>query len=262
MPKSTKRNFSSYELNQLYKNNLDPTDFEQDARPVEYITGKVEFCGNTLFVDPNTLIPRPETEELVELYKNIYEKRKKKIVFADVGAGTGAIGISISKFLQTKNQPHSAYFIENSEPAILVCKQNTENILSGDVSPKYSYKVINSNLLQQLPLAIRFDYVFANLPYIPSSRIPTLDSSVKDFEPVVALDGGEDGLEIIFELLYELETKLKKSGTAILEVDDTHTKEFIEEKYPQVLDYWNISYVADLNQKQRFWICTKVSRRP
>jgi len=93
--------------------------------------------------------------------------------------------------------------------------------------------------------------IFANLPYIPSKRISQLDASVKNFEPIIALDGGEDGLKYIDQVLKQAKSFLKPEGHLLLEVDDTH----LIDRAKQFENLWNIKIRKDHAGKNRFWIC-------
>jgi len=118
----------------------------------------------------------------------------------------------------------------------LVAQKNINNL----VEKKQSIKLVESNLLSNID-DLEFDFCVANLPYIPSSRINQLDESVKDFEPLLALDGGEDGLILIKKLIREL-TEKKFVGDVFLEVDDTHDDQIILSVGGELKDIWKDSF--------------------
>ncbi|MCA9381407.1 peptide chain release factor N(5)-glutamine methyltransferase [Candidatus Dojkabacteria bacterium] len=238
------RKLSAYEINQLNKHEIDPYSLDLDSigdKPVEYITGFAEFYGRDFIVNENTLIPRIETERIIDLaFENLSEG---KVNFIDIGTGSGAIGITFAKELEKREIDYSGILSDNSEESLAVAKQNVEKLKA------YGLQLTASNLLRNVEHTT-YNVILANLPYIPTSRIPNLTSSVKDFEPISALDGGEDGLDLIRKLIYSASAYLDKNGVIILEVDDTHTHKFAEEFIG-----WDIEIFTDLNGKNRFWVC-------
>lgn len=190
-----------------------------DTTPDQYKDKKAEFCGNFFFVDNRVLIPRIESEEMVTVALNHLENQSiSHPVIADIGTGSGCLGISLAYFLQKKQQPYTIFLSDISIEALQVARQNVENILENPSNIFFE----QSDLLLHLPQT-KFDIILANLPYIPSKNINHLDPSVKDHEPHLALDGGPDGASLINKLLTQLPLYLSPKGTAILEFDDTHT---------------------------------------
>jgi release factor glutamine methyltransferase len=237
------RTWSAYELTQLLRYQIDPDRALQDfpaELPVEYITGYVDFCGHVFCVNRSVLIPRVETEELVALAVQWIAKQNHKVRFTDVGTGSGAVAISI--MLAEPERIEQGVLVDISLPALAVARLNATRLLG---SERNYYQLIKSDLLpnqvQQL------DLIVANLPYVPSSRIGKLAASVKDFEPHLALDGGDSGLDLISRLLKQAETKLAPGGVVMLEVDDTHTD-------PSQFINWQIEVLSDFAHKTRFWI--------
>lgn len=218
-----KRVLSPYEKNILTKNHFDLNHPQlQTDIPVEYLVGKAEFRGNYFFVTKDTLIPRIETEKLVGLaLDNIYKNYSpsKKIIIADLCTGSGCIGISLALELIKKNYNFHIYFSDISANALKIAQKNYQQLLSNN--PQNATFLI-SDLFQNFPTNINIDLVVSNPPYIPTSRIKTLDSSVKNHEPVLALDGGPDGTKIINKIIKELPLHQQKIN-AVLEIDDSHT---------------------------------------
>lgn len=189
-------------------------------KPSQYSKGWVEFYKLKFKVNPDVLIPRPETELLVDEILQLAEKQSLTIL--DIGTGSGNIAISLACNLEGCNVNVIATDI--SGKALNVAKQNA-------AFHKVDDRIIfvESNLLsniEDMP-----DIIVANLPYIPTDRIPTLDSSVKDFEPHLALDGGKDGFELYRKLFQEIKDKRSLPAEAgknwklkliICEIDDTH----------------------------------------
>lgn len=258
-----KRQWNAYELNQLIKHGFDPAADYDEHIPVEYITHHVEFYKRDFYVDEHALIPRPETEQIIDLGLEFLFKEndrksgklkersnKKKIVFADVGTGSGAIGITYGLELMKQNYDFRTYLIDVSNEALEIAKKNVRNY---NLSPA-TYNLVKSDLLVEIPPEVRFDIIFANLPYIPSERMSELDASVKNYEPAIALDGGAEGLELIRRLLEQAETRIKHDGLILLEVDDFHDSSKTSE-----FDKWKIEVIKDEFEKVRFWKVRKLN---
>ncbi len=248
------RYWSPYELTQLLKYNIDPDIAAKkfpNTIPVEYITGFCEFYGHEFKVNQNTLIPRVETEQIIDIaLENL--PSQNFITFADVGTGSGIIGISFALELLRKEIAFDGYLSDISELALEVARENINKLL-----PESKFKILISNLLNSYPKGKKFDIIFANLPYIPESRISQLESNVKDFEPLSALSGGEHGLDLIMELLEQAPKVLAKEGVVILEVDDSHVIEnfkSIPKAFGTNFEMWDLHVRNDLNDKNRFWI--------
>lgn len=191
-------------------------------KPKAYTEGYVEFYKLKFKVTPDTLIPRPETELLVDGILNFIQNytlhpTPYTLTVLDLGTGAGNIAISIAK-----NAPDVKIIATDiSEKALKVAEQNAK--LHG---VEKQIKFIQSDLLSGLtcnllPVPCNL-IIVTNLPYIPSARIPYLDSSVKDFEPHIALDGGEDGFGLYRKLFQELNERNWTPKLLIGEIDYTH----------------------------------------
>ena len=177
--------------------------------PLAYILGQREFYGITVVLTPAVLIPRPETEGLVEhaLFMAMMGMESRDLIIADVGTGSGAIAINLAIHL-----PGGKIFAVDVEDAVLDVA--AYNIRAHGVGDRVTLAI--GDLLDAVPEPV--DLVVANLPYIPTDRIPTLQPEVQQ-EPVLALDGGSDGLDLIRRLLVQAEDKLKDHGIMLLEMD-------------------------------------------
>ena len=184
-------------------------DRRERREPLAYILGYKEFYGINLAVSPDVLIPRPETETMVEhaLFMALMGMETAELVIADVGTGTGAIAINLAIHLPAAR----IYATDNSEPALKVAAYN---IQSHNVSDRIT--LCFGDLLEQLPE--QMDLIVANLPYIPSPRLPQLQAEVQ-WEPNGALDGGRDGMETIGRFLSQAREYLKETGVILLELD-------------------------------------------
>lgn len=190
-------------------------------QPIQYQKGYVEFYKLRFKVTPDVLIPRPETELLVdEVLKFILQLRTTNhelVTIVDLGTGAGNIAISLAKNL---SHPWGVTIIATdiSPKALKVAKQNAK--LNGVLN---KIKFIKSDLLSNLPYLKPFTpIIVTNLPYIPTARIPYLDPSVKDFEPHIALNGGEDGFGLYRKLFQQIKDKDWKPKLIIGEIDYTH----------------------------------------
>lgn len=230
--------------------------------PKAYQKGYVEFYKLRFRVTPDVLIPRPETELLVDYVLNFIKQQRttnsELITILDLGTGSGNIAISLAKNLP-KN-PTSGVGVkiiatDISEKALKVAQQNAK--LHG-VKDKITF--LKSNLLENLQYD-RLDYhynkpdiVVTNLPYIPSARISYLDSSVKDFEPHVALDGGEDGFELykkLFQQISDLALQHRSQPPMLIaEIDYTHGELAVLEAQKHFPDA-EVEVKTDLTHKQR-----------
>lgn len=157
------------------------------GEPVQYITGETEFCGLKFAVDRRVLIPRPETELLVEA---VVEREPGKIV--DVGTGSGCIAVALAKRLPGGE----ITAIDSSRDALEVA---AENVKCHGLEKKIRF--LQGDLLEALPDSFTADAIVSNPPYIASGELAKLPREVKDFEPVRALVAGEDGLEVIRRLV-------------------------------------------------------------
>lgn len=190
--------------------------------PVEYLVNSAEFRGLDFYVDSTTLIPRIETEKIVDLaLKNITENytKEKKIILADLCTGSGCIGISLTQELLKNNYDFHIFFSDISELALKIAKKNFEHLL-----PKNQNMAtfLVSNIFENFPQNVKLDLVVSNPPYVPTERIKSLDISVKDYEPTLALDGGSDGLLLINKIISVLPKVQKNKVNCLLEIDSTH----------------------------------------
>ncbi len=177
--------------------------------PLQYITGRQEFYGLTFHVAPGVLVPRPETEIIVE--EGIaFLKESGGRTAADIGTGSGCIAISLAAGL-----PEAViYAIDSSDAAFKIAGENAElNGVAGRV------RLLRGDLfgpLAQAGLAGGLDLIVSNPPYIPSVDIPGLQAEV-GFEPLQALDGGPDGLDIVREIIRQAPEYLKPGGGLLIE---------------------------------------------
>ena len=198
-------------------NKRDLTNFNKylirrsNKEPIAYLLGEKEFWSKKFFVNKDTLIPRPETELLVEKLVKIY--KEKKITILDIGTGTGCIIASLLSEL--KNSSGTA--VDISREAIIVAKKNACKFKLSD-RIKFLHKA-----LEEL-YGKKFDLIVSNPPYIKRMEIKNLSDDIKKFEPRMALDGGNDGLDLIKKVIYKSRKILKINGTLALEIGDEQIK--------------------------------------
>ena len=176
------------------------------GEPIHYILGHREFWSMTLTVKPGVLIPRPDTEILVEVVLKTLADPEGCYKIADVGCGSGAIGLAIG----SERKQSTVLCTDLSPDALQVAKENT--IKCGLDNVEFQ----QSDLLSQVEG--HFDLIVSNPPYIRTEEIQHLMSDVRDFEPLMALDGGQDGLTFYRRLIRESSSHLRKGGILALEI--------------------------------------------
>jgi release factor glutamine methyltransferase len=214
--------------------------------PLAYILGYKEFYGINLLVNSNVMIPRPETELLVEhaLFMALMGMETRELVIADVGTGSGAVAINLAIHLPAAH----IYAVDNSDPVLDVASYN---IRAHNVADRVTLG--KGDLLEAVPEAL--DIIVANLPYIPTERISTLQPEIQ-FEPRQALDGGPDGLDQIRSLLARAPGHLKDPGTILLELDPEQVP-FVEDLVRQQFPEATTSVERDLAQLDRIFVISQ-----
>lgn len=218
-------------------------DIRCSGTPVQHIIGTQEFMGFEFNVNDKVLIPRQDTETLVEKAIEIINEKGIKDVL-DLCAGSGAIGISLSKLCKNVNVTCS----DISSEAIVVAKENGKKLgcsnkikfVFGDLYSPFKGKMKNK----------RFDMIISNPPYIRSEVITTLQTEVKDHEPMMALDGGPDGLEFYKQIIAEAPGFLTKEGILIMEIGHNQM-ETVQGLLAETEAFENIVGMQDLAGRDR-----------
>lgn len=181
----------------------------ENKMPVKYILGNCEFMGNDFIVKPGVLIPRPDTEILVEqALVQIRDNNFNNI--CDVCCGTGNIGLSIAKLIENVN-------VKCCDISTTACDVTLENIKKLSLEKKV--QIVKSDLLEYyIKNKIKFDMIVSNPPYIKENIIPTLMEDVKNYEPREALSGGKDGLEFYRKIARESLKVLESNGIIMFEI--------------------------------------------
>ena len=202
------------------------------GEPSAYITGHREFYGLDFKVDSRALIPRPETELLLELVLEFAARRTSRdedLNIAEVGVGCGAIAIALAV-----NLSGARIVATDISPAAL--KLASENVSRHRVEDRVT--LLEGDLLQ--PVSGPIDILVSNPPYIPSSQVDILPREIRDHEPRVALDGGEDGMTVIEKLICQAKDKLRPGGAMFVEIG----WDLGERALARSLEFWPESEVS------------------
>jgi len=213
--------------------------------PIAYLTGVREFMSLEFRVNESVLIPRPETEILVE---TMLSELERGALVVDVGTGSGCIAVSLAVL---RPDVH-VLAVDISESAL---KMAEENAALHGVSERVT--LLRSDLLSGIPCDEAFDAVAANLPYIPTGEIERLPASVRH-EPILALDGGPDGLSLVRRLLPEAYRCLKPGGCVYLEVGAGQAERVI--LLAEATGFTKARAIMDLQGIERVVRCTKTLR--
>ena len=215
-----------------------------NREPVAYIIGMKEFWSQNFVVNKSTLIPRPETELLIYVIVKFF--KDKRINILDIGTGSGCILLSVLKELSNSR----GIGIDISKEAIETAKVNSKNL---SLEHRSKFKVVDINKFN----IGKYDVIVSNPPYIPLRDIKNLDKDIKNYEPLVALKGGIDGLDLIKKVIYKSTILLKKNGILVIEIGN--------QQYIKVLTllkrygFKETGRECDYNRNVRCIISTKVS---
>lgn len=178
--------------------------------PVAYLVGHREFFSLSFHVSPDVLIPRPETELIVVRVLDLAKQQSgEPLRIADVGTGSGILAVCCAKHLPGA----SVTAIDISGAALAVAAKNAKQ---HEVAERID--LVESDLFAKVPAGEPFDVIVSNPPYVASHEMAELDSSVRDHEPHLALDGGEQGTEVIARLIPQSAERLKPGGWLLMEV--------------------------------------------
>lgn len=213
-------------------------------RPIAYIVENREFMGLDFFVKEGVLIPRPDTEVLVEEVIELAKKKGAKNIL-DIGTGSGAITVSLAKYLENVKVTS----VDISDIALEIGKRNA---ISNEVNDRINF--VKSDLFTNIDKETKFDIIVSNPPYIKRKVIETLDKQVKDYEPYNALEGGVDGLDFYRAITKQAKNYLKKGGILAYEVGHDQSEDV--SKLMEMDGYTNIYTLKDLQQIDRVVIGT------
>lgn len=246
----SKTKFISESLRELSENEINNIEKLINRRlkhePIAYITNKKEFYGIDFYVDSSVLIPRAETEEIIDLVRDYINKKniEENISICDIGAGSGNISITLKKLFEDfENIDITA--IEISGKAIEVIKKNEANILKKNIN------IINANALDFEPEK-KFDIIVSNPPYVALKDKDKLQKDL-DFEPEDALYSGYDGLNFYRRFFAVIDKYLKIGGAFFFEIGFNQVKETLN--ICESFGIKNAIIKKDLSCKDRFLIC-------
>ena len=218
-----------------------------EGTPLQHLLGTVEFAGLELVSDHRALIPRPETEHLVQHLLETSSPPPAEVL--DVGCGSGCIGLSLAHHW---NEAGSRVTLADvSEEALDLTRLNASRLGLDAV------RIVRSDLLDRIDGS--FDLIVSNPPYIPSGEIPSLSREVRQ-DPHLALDGGADGLDLVRRLLPEAMQHLKPSGKLALELG--HDQADAVQALAQALDFRDIEVLPDWAGVRRFVLATAPAPSP
>lgn len=208
-----------------------------EQEPVAYILGRKEFWSLDLMVNRSVLIPRPETELLVEeALSRIDSRGERTFEIADIGTGSGAISVALAK----ERENTRIWAVDCSQAALQVAHENA--IRHGVVDQMEFY---HGDLCRPLwEGRVALDLLVANLPYISRSELDDLPADIKDYEPREALDGGEEGLDLLFRLIEEGRGCLRPGGWLLLEIGWDQVSEVLQKM--KGIGYQQIGFRCDL----------------
>lgn len=231
----------SFVTDKQYEDIMKATERRANGESVDNIFGFTEFYGLTFDVNKKVLTPRMETEILVEQVLKA-EKNFKNPTILDLGTGSGAIAISIAK-----NCDATVTAIDVSKMALATAEANAKK---NDVKIEF----LHSNLFDGLKRKRKFDIIVSNPPYIPTKEIEKLDKNVRECDPVLALDGGEDGLDFYREIISKAPDRLNNGGLLFFEVGKGQAQDV--KKLLKENGFEEIKIIKDYNKIERV-ICGK-----
>lgn len=212
-----------------------------EGMPVQYITGRQEFMSLALSVNPGVLIPRQDTEILAEtVIEHLKHHNDKETLVLDIGTGSGCIAISIAYYLKQCRVVAS----DISEKALETAHSNANCL-----NVAHRMEFVRSDLFSGLGnFSQSFDVIVSNPPYIPTDEVKTLQTEVKDYEPLTALDGGKDGLDFYKSIIGNSVRFLKPGGMLAFEIgygQAGQVKELLAK------DFHDIRIIRDLAKTER-----------
>lgn len=214
--------------------------------PIAYILNNKEFWSTNFYVDRSVLIPRPETEVLIDLILSQINNKNNYLNILDIGTGSGCILISLLKELAKAK----AIGVDKSSKAIAVAKKNS---ISQQVDNRALFKNIN---LEEIKFDKKFDLIVSNPPYLPDVSLKNLNSDIKLYEPKIALQGGVQGIDFLCKIMTLASKILKIKGLLALEIGDNQfhiLAKYLKENRFKILDKYTL-----INKQVRCLLATKL----
>ena len=214
--------------------------------PIAYILNNKEFWSTNFYVDRSVLIPRPETEVLIDLILSQISNKNNHLNILDIGTGSGCILISLLKELVKAK----GIGVDKSSKAITIAKKNS---ISQQVDNRALFKNIN---LEEIKFDKKFDLIVSNPPYLPDVSLKNLNSDIKLYEPKIALQGGVQGLDFLYKIIGLASKILKINGLLALEIGDNQfhiLAKYLKKNRFKILD----KYIL-INKQVRCLLATKL----
>jgi len=231
------RDMSLYTSDTVVEKVLEMVAKRLEGEPVAYITGNWEFYGIPILVTSDVLIPRNDTELLVDTALTALKGRKMDARIIDLCTGSGCIGCAIAKELPATH----VVLADISRAALQVAKQNVQR---NKLNPRVTCVEVDALAVPPMMLG-SFDMLVCNPPYIPRADIEKLDESVKNYEPISALDGGEDGLDFYMAILSKWHNVVRVGGLMIFEVGIDQAEDVME-----LMRCWGLNNVGCVQDTQ------------
>jgi len=214
--------------------------------PIAYILNNKEFWSTNFYVDRSVLIPRPETEVLIDLILSQISNKNNHLNILDIGTGSGCILISLLKELAKAK----GIGVDKSTKAIAVAKKNS---ISQQVDNRTSFKNVN---LEEIKFDKKFDLIVSNPPYLPDVSLKNLNLDIKLYEPKIALQGGVQGVDFLYKIIGLASKILKINGLLALEIGDNQfhiLAKYLKKNRFKILD----KYIL-INKQVRCLLATKL----
>ena len=237
-----KENFPSNKTEELQK----LVNRRVKKEPIAYILNNKEFWSTDFYVDRSVLIPRPETEVLIDLILSQINNKNNYLNILDIGTGSGCILISLLKELVKAK----GIGVDKSSKAIAVAKKNS---ISQQVDNRASFKNIN---LEEIKFDKKFDLIVSNPPYLPDVSLKSLNPDIKLYEPKIALQGGVQGVDFLYKIIGLASKILKINGLLGLEIGDNQFRilaKYLKRNRFKILD----KYIL-INKQVRCLLATKL----
>jgi release factor glutamine methyltransferase len=242
------KELENIEISQAFKTAQEIVDRRKKHEPLAYILGHWDFRNLKLYVGPGVLIPRPETEELVDHVLNYFRKHpSRSFEVADLGAGSGAIGLSL---LSESLQVSQLYLVESSQEALLYLKKNSKSVSQNSNSKPIVFER-DWNFFNE-----KVDVIVSNPPYISDTEFESLEKGVREYEPFEALISSGNATKKYIEIFQKAEELLKPGGAIFLEFGPAQ-----EEKWSGLVPpryEWKI--IEDQARKKRFLLAFDTGR--
>jgi release factor glutamine methyltransferase len=214
--------------------------------PIAYILNNKEFWSTNFYVDRSVLIPRPETEVLIDLILSQINNKNNYLNILDIGTGSGCILISLLKELVKAK----GIGVDKSSKAIGIAKKNS---ISQQVDNRASFKNVN---LEEIKFDKKFDLIVSNPPYLPDVSMKNLNSDIKLYEPKIALQGGIQGVDFLYKIIVLASKILKINGLLALEIGDNQfhiLAKYLKKNRFKILDKYTL-----INKQVRCLLATKL----